>query len=376
MTLIASTRHNNYPFLIGDILFTSENGNAYLSLPTALGDIQPIIKELKFKPAGYWQKVYIIKPNLAIGMSGLAIEMSNLLKELRLKCNYYDDLTLEDVERILNDYDDTLFAESTLIACYIEKNKHGNRVMLLPYPNNDRCIQRTSNLFKTIISCGSGAIEFCNQAAVKANFTTMYPDSPLSAITANITFLARLLAAEMSTLQTIRNFWGAGFEMIYFDGKGFNKFENLAYVIFTAFYDKDIKRIKPALVLHYHYHNDILYYSSIKIGGYTMTENVNEILYTSIQQNFSYTLYHVLPLDFHPNDKIELDNKSFTTDKIAWCYSITSQDNSIFLPSAYTEGGGIKVEFNEGADLVISMRKDLADTIKNEATTALEEIRE
>jgi hypothetical protein len=47
----------------------------------------------------------------------------------------------------------------------------------------------------------------------------------------NCAFIGKLLAIERYTHSTLRDNWGAGFELIFHTGKSFVKLEEIAYVL-------------------------------------------------------------------------------------------------------------------------------------------------
>jgi hypothetical protein len=68
--------------------------------------------------------------------------------------------------------------------------------------------------------------------------------------------LCKLLASERLTLTSVKKHWGAGFEMIYFDGEQFAKLDSMTYVINQGIFNEvdDIPEVPvPGVILHYKY---------------------------------------------------------------------------------------------------------------------------
>lgn len=86
------------------------------------------------------------------------------------------------------------------------------------------------------------------------------------AIQSHVILIASLLAEERTRLHTVRKHWGAGFELIYFDGNQFKKPDEITYVINEAEFGKDGKVANipvPSVVLHCKFVADLLLITAI-----------------------------------------------------------------------------------------------------------------
>jgi hypothetical protein len=124
MTMIAHSIEPPF-FTIGDVLMSSYKKIPFVP-PCAPIDISQLLNEGNriLYPYELRRKVYILKRNLVIAFSGDGEEIKEFLRELRIKCNYYDDgfdeIKIKDVHRILREYDfDNMFRESSFFMMHI-----------------------------------------------------------------------------------------------------------------------------------------------------------------------------------------------------------------------------------------------------------------
>ncbi|RBL91122.1 hypothetical protein [Chitinophaga flava] len=360
MTLIAQTSYRKIPTLIGDIVCSHPKGSN-IPVPTSLGDIEMYLKELSLKPTEYFQKVYVIKPNLAIGMAGWTGEMEDFLKEFRQQCRFHDNMTFETLMGIIDDYDKEKFANSTLIASLFLKTTDGFEEKTVFYPKH-AWITGEYGIFDNVIACGSGKEDFCFQTTQMGSFEITGQDDYLSqAIVSNICILAQFLAAEMSTLHSLKSYWGTGFEMIYFNGECFQKLDGLTYVIFSSQFDDDgnIELLHPRLVLHSQYYQDLLLYSSIKIYNFQEEQDTTYLTFSADRQAHLNDLYIVPPLDLKQEVTEIPADLSFEARKVACGFAIITPDNGVFTPAIFPGNDDIVVEYKENAAVRITIRKEL-----------------
>ncbi|MBE9601475.1 hypothetical protein [Pedobacter sp. MC2016-24] len=370
MTLIAQTIRGNVPIIIGDIVFSSKNGSIEKPYPGSLNSIHEHLTNLAFKPDDYFQKIYVLTPNLCIGLAGDEIEMKSILKELRIKVRYYDQLTFEILNTLLNSYiQENEFSGSKFIACLITKTNDEFVVSTSIYPA-DSWKEASSELFQEIRATGSGASEFIS--SVQKNY--YYQTSPsignlTDALRVNLTMLTSIFTEQVLTLNNLKNFWGGGFEMIYFDNNTWRKFEEFAYVIFTGEVGTDgqLHLPYPSMVFHYKYHGEILIYSCIRIHKVKVESNENSIVYFAEECHDN--AYAVPPLDVK-SPFPEKDYKfSFNTNSVACGFFIDNPYGEPFRPSAHVEGDVINVTFNVNDSLAITidnrLLRSFADSLKS-----------
>jgi hypothetical protein len=187
----------------------------------------------------------------------------------------------------------------------------------------------------------------------------------------NCAFICRLLALERCTHATLRDNWGAGFELILYTGKFFIKFDEIAYVIFEAKFDAegDIGLPFPVNIMYYKYYGEVLVITSIEIYNARPEEVDSD--FVAICDNIEARVYPVLPLDVNKNDidkNMYAKNASFTTYRVARGYVLNKDGYIHSIPSGFSQGPEISIEYNQNENVVkILMHKFLVEEIKTKA---------
>jgi hypothetical protein len=85
MTLIALSLNHGQPILIGDILMTTTDDTDVKEprTPTFIDGTGDLLKNAERHLHSFKQKIYVIAPNLCIGMAGGWNKMVSLLREIR-----------------------------------------------------------------------------------------------------------------------------------------------------------------------------------------------------------------------------------------------------------------------------------------------------
>ena len=130
MTLIAATSNFGCPVLIGDILVSSENLKANISLPTYLDGADKILPaDQKFFPSDLRRKIYVITDNLAIALAGSLFEMKQYLEDVRSYFKYMPS-TEENFKKFVNEYDINSYENISVILMVVIKKPEG--IMVIP----------------------------------------------------------------------------------------------------------------------------------------------------------------------------------------------------------------------------------------------------
>lgn len=263
-----------------------------------------------------------------------------------------------------------LFAESAFFITLIGNGENGFiNVRHFRYPT-DAWDSIESEPFKKTFAIGTGKQDFLSEIAKEANFKGDSSNKGiLSAITNNVCFLARLLAAEKVSLYTINGKWGAGFETIYFNGDSFVKFEDMAYIIMQGDFNEvgDIGIPVPRQVMYYKYYDDILFISSIEILNGQVNISDNEIIFTSTR--YKADCYIVPRLDTDFSSPLNLpSNYSFETSRIALGYALVKKDKGFLTPSIFsTSKNDIKVILKNEQSIEIRINTQISEMIRSGA---------
>jgi diadenosine tetraphosphate (Ap4A) HIT family hydrolase len=294
MTMIACTLNKAMPVLIGDLLISSSQKPPAFELPVLTDDVvQYLSSEASDHPIRLDQKIYVLKENVCIAFAGDVADIKKFLIDITIYCKAKEEITTLDMQQFLQQHvgSDTwkeisfviLVAERLRDEIGIGKFLHG------------QWLKADTELYGEVWATGSGAEDFLIEASVKMDFSGNYePDDAEHVIQANLIMICRLLAQERKTLNSVKNHWGAGFEMIYYDGRQFKKVDEITYVINYGKYTDagGIRQVPiPAIILHYKYFGELLVISVIRAFSGNTIEN--DTTYT-IEDKFPVTDGHCL----------------------------------------------------------------------------------
>lgn len=370
MTLIAHSIDPPF-FAIGDVLMSSDEKIVFVP-PVTIIDVSQFLNEeyRTLYPCELRRKVYILKQNLVVAFSGDSEEIREFLKELRIKCNYFDEglneIKLENVQRILSDYDfDNMFKESSFFMMYINKAE-----LTAVAITRGRWNSIDNEAYHKIFANGSGSDGYLYWLNEKVGVTSSHPECDVNRlIQINCAFIAKLLAIERYTHGTLKDNWGAGFELILHTGKSFVKFEEIAYIIFEAKFNSegDIGLPFPVSVMYYKYHGEVLAITSIEVFN-ARPEEVNSD-FIVVCHDVEARVYPVFPLDIDLKsvDMNEYTNDvSFSTNRVGRAYVFDKDGFIHSIPSGFNQGSEIKVVFNQKENLMkIHMHKSLLKEMKS-----------
>jgi hypothetical protein len=258
MTLIALTVNAGCPILVGDLLTTSEQVDTEPAIPVFMKGVHAQLPAMqRLLPAKLRQKIYVVNERLAVALAGSEYEMKFFLEELKNHFKYRD-VTLPELDQFLKDFDYAEVAESAALMLVGEMKERGVEFGLRSF---GKWHHQSAPNYQLVMACGSGSSHFLREAAVEMVMEGAGDTDPLSyALSTNYTLLARLLLQERANLETIKKYWGAGYEIIYHDGQKFVKMDDVTYLIFTGKLDLigDRHETNLALLLNFKYHGDLL----------------------------------------------------------------------------------------------------------------------
>jgi hypothetical protein len=183
----------------------------------------------------------------------------------------------------------------------------------------------------------------------------------------NTALIAKLLALERANCYTVKDHWGAGFEVAYYDGNKFNKISEIAYLICEGnFSDQgDIGFPVPRLVMFYRYVNEILYITSVEIIKCTGVEVGDFVSITSLQGDYASTVFEVPGIDLEDLDAVPMPQDfSFETNQVAIGYLLAYKGSILLNPSAFNLGPEINIRFRQDGELKILMHLGLNEDLR------------
>ena len=217
---------------------------------------------------------------------------------------------------------------------------------------------------------GSGSSGYLYWLNENVRTISSHPEGDVNRlIQMNCAFIAKLLAIERYTHATLRDNWGAGFEMILHTGKSFIKFEEIAYIIFDAKFnpDGDIGLPFPVNVMYYKYYDEVLAITSIEI--YSAQPEEIDSNFTATCYDIEARVYPVLPLDMdknHVDKNVYAKEASFITNRVARAYVFVKDGHIHSIPSGFNSGLEIKVEYNQKENILkINMHKFLLQEMRD-----------
>lgn len=350
MTLIAATTNDNFPIIIGDIMVSSQV-DVSVNLPTIPTNIDPYLdKGLSSKPSGFYQKVYVINKKIAVALAGDVVEMRWFLKELRIRCAYYDQINLDIVKAFFKDISiSSRTGKIAFLLLWMEEGQNGMISPMQVWAPQNFWRQSESEILGDVFACGSGAGSFLNWVTGSKSWEFSDKDWIVrKAVTQNMIFLATILASERTSLYNVNELWGAGFEIINYSMEGFVKLDKHAFLLIEGTVDEngDLSILTPKMVQFYEYHDEILWIIAVEIGAPEIAEIDIKQITTSGDNLVNIT--HVPPLD----KIVELDNNytlgNVSTSKLAIGYSIIINEHYATFPGLFFEGEDALVSFNNG----------------------------
>ena len=176
MSLIASTLNYQMPFLMSDLLWSSENSIETVRFPTNIFDPSKYLPvDQKNKPVKLGQKMYFIKDKICIVFAGLSDEILIFLTLIKQTFEDYNEITKEDIHNFLDKYKlDRNFKDSAFFITHV-KNTSKNSIEVTqfyspPETNNVNTIEFNTDEscwnimydynYETVSACGSGARDF------------------------------------------------------------------------------------------------------------------------------------------------------------------------------------------------------------------------
>jgi ATP-dependent protease HslVU (ClpYQ) peptidase subunit len=371
MTMIACTMNVAAPVIIGDLLISDSVKPNKFIIPVLTEDVLQYLSSVsEFHPIRLDQKVYIIKSNVCIAFAGKVYYIKRFLEDISIFCKANTSMNAEKIEEFLdeNKHDDSWKHFSFLILVV---DKEDNHLRVGRFMHGD-WVRVESDVFGEVFASGSGSIDFLKETKENVKIRSQFPPEDISyTLQVNIIMICKLLARERLSLDTVRQHWGAGFEMIYFDKDQFTKLDNITYIINQGAFDNngDIGEVPvPGIILHYKYHGEILVITVIKpYRGETETTDTTYIIRS---KEFGITQFIVVPMNYQGMENFNefAKNPSFKSNHNAMGYIIETTTGH-YLPASFNVGPELEVKYNHPGNLTITMFKDINDILTAEATS-------
>jgi hypothetical protein len=334
MSLIAYTSNHGFPFIVGDLLISSNQNSSFVP-PTSADNVNSLISFAgDFSPNRLSQKIYILKNNLCVALAGDVEKMKEFLRELKIRCSYYEEMKKEHIQKLIADYGEVSDVEILIVL--VSRTGKKTRYIDRFFYGNWNGIQNKS--FEKAFATGSGSedflkeIKYSNKVNGKLDDNKLNVNNPYYALSSTLCLIVKFLGIERYSLNTIKKYWGAGFEAIYYDGDTFRKLDDITYIVWYGRFDEfDELDLGPALVLNNQYIGDVLTIKSFQPDGTSFFE--------------------VMPIDDCEvtNPKKLTSIADFRSNRIANSYVIEIEDQK-FIPicTSVSDNDGMNVSYKDG----------------------------
>lgn len=262
MTVITGLFSEDTALLLGDILTSIETTDStYPYLPTVGLYPSQATTKATFKPFSYFQKVNLLSPKLAVAWSGSKDEATSYFNEI-ISTQSHINPKIENLINITNDINPDL----QIIGMLMEKDRYHW------FSRNCKLIDNCRIDASETLVGGSGMSKFLEFTEfLDFHFPDGNPTKRDMLLGKALGIIGVLLSEEIRTGSTIRDLFGAGYEIVLIDeNNNFKKFSDITYVFWDVGKDKESGNnfIRPILINKYFYEDDQLFIRSFIPNDY------------------------------------------------------------------------------------------------------------
>ncbi|MBX2899032.1 MAG: hypothetical protein KF775_05265 [Cyclobacteriaceae bacterium] len=240
MTLIALTLNHGYPVMMADLLISSSESNGIMEIPTFVKGTDSLLVQMNKKPAALRQKLYVINKRLCVALGGRGDQMYTFLN--RISTFLKDDtFTYEEFHDFVLHYEKEDKDELISIILMSKVVENGFEFTIRGIGEYQEI---TNDRYERAIAAGSGKEQFLDFLNQKTPFYTNITDSD-GALVLNQYLISYWLGLETVSAESLKNNWGAGFEMITFKDGKFQKLHEYTVVLLSGRTGKGI-HFQPA----------------------------------------------------------------------------------------------------------------------------------
>jgi hypothetical protein len=250
------------------------------------------------------------------------------------------------------------------------------RSKLIYYPEKNVWDLLNTKRFGSAFLCGSGKGRFGQLLnGMKQPLTIDKNLHPLiDSLNANLSTMVQFISLErFNPYYTVSDYWGAGFELIYWTGQVFEKLGEYAFIIHNAEYDKnfDIGYPIPNLILYYKYIGQDLLVTALDIKKAEQIIEQDSVRIISKFGDYSQYSYVVPTID-KMGKPISTDNIdfSFSTNILILGYTMNAKDKVATLPHISLNNPGAGLSFHVNGDIEYIMTKTIVDQLRENGNNA------
>jgi len=348
-----------YPIIFGDLLLSGPKSNKEVHIPTSKDIVDLFPNGSERVPVGLKQKIVIISDNLVIGWSGNYLTAKDIMQDLYLRSKD-KPFTKNSIDKYFSNLYQSAWEQDVSFLGFIKDEKGianiGYRYLPLMTKSHGKI---------GFVGTGSRTLDkLLHQITQEPKVLNGNPNILEFAVSYTLSLTGVLLTNELSTQNSLRNFFGGGYEIASFVEGKFQKVDNVSYLFWSARKTGDEIFISntPLYLINFSYIDDILTIRSVSFDN----SNTN----MSIEQSG----YGVLPM-YRAVPKSELDSLELPDLNMKWhCnyFLVTppSGEIEIFARIDYRAKIDRCVKFIEDGDKVIvavekEFIKNVAESICN-----------
>lgn len=376
---------------MSDLLWSADYSPQPVRFPTNNFDPTPHLPaEQESKPIKLGQKMYFINDRTCIIFAGLSDEIIVFLTVFKSTFKDKGVLSMQEIKDFLDAYElQTNFTNSSFFIQHIDHEADGSINVGQYYcpketntvdPIDFKVVEGVWNVMKDatydkVWACGSGTEGFLNIVKQVGTVYSRYPEGDfMRAIQTNTSLISKLLTMERVSLYTLKENWGGGFEMAYYNGTRFEKVDRIAYVINHSQFDStgNMGLPIPMLIMYYQYTNDLLYIVVLEVHKYVIEDTQTHTIFTAGAEDFYGTVFEVEGVDVDDIEVYALPKDfSFETNRISMGYSIITKDNGIFNPAFFNMGPEVTIKFQQAKSITVAIDKGIIEDVRNKSKDAI-----
>jgi hypothetical protein len=263
VTLIASAFVGNWPVLFGDLLISVKTNSLGHRIHLPMQHEVEFLCDIGRSITSLAQKLCIINPNLAVGWSGSKIVANALIEEMMEHFTNGGPVMFDEVGRFLCDLDFPEVSDVQLVGLVHEGNNHvrdfrwnASTYKSMHFGNMQLAGSGSDHLIKVLNT-------FDNESLIKLG----NPPDFASAVSKLLILAGHILGEERNSHQNLADFYGGGFEIVYFNQGKLEKLGNVTYMFWTVnVISPDSLQIALQVAFKLSYRKDILLIHSIDAG--------------------------------------------------------------------------------------------------------------
>lgn len=264
MTVIAAFAIGGIPTVFGDLLLTGPvaTSGQVIAVP-ALGEVQDFFGNSGWGVSGLTQKVNLLAENCAIAWAGSWIGARVAIAGLK-SLAATEPLTLARIEAHLRSEKELERNEASFVGIVHE----GDGLRMFHFNAEEHMLDYLGQVFMS--GSGSGAIREFDALSTNSDIrSTGAPTETAAAVSKCLMLGGMLLQSELhgaDAAATLRNLFGAGYEIAFFSGGRLQKVPEITYLVWDAdLADHEVRRSHPLLVVKQQYVGDYLLVRSARI---------------------------------------------------------------------------------------------------------------